>query len=364
MRIGGNHVGLDSPPFIIAEMSGNHGGVLERALQIVDAAAAAGAHALKLQTYTADTMTLDIREGDFLISEQDNLWSGRSLYDLYEQAHTPWEWHEPIFERAREHGLAGFSSPFDASAVDFLEDLDVPAYKIASLENTDLPLIEAVASTGRPVIISTGLATLSEIDQAVSTARAAGCRDLVLLKCTSSYPSDPSESNLRSIPELRRLFGCEVGLSDHTLGIGAAVASVALGGSVIEKHVVLDRAAGDVDGAFSLEPPELQQLVTETETAWRSLGKVAFGPQPSEATSLRLRRSLYVTRDLPAGHRVGRDDVRAIRPGAGLSPAHLDDVLGQALATDVLRGTPVGWDLFRPPGPVEGISGPTDDRPR
>jgi N-acetylneuraminate synthase len=345
MKIAGRPVGLDAPPFIIAELSGNHNGSLDRALAIVDAAAATGAHALKIQTYTADTMTLDIREREFVIADPKSPWAGRSLYDLYEEAHTPWDWHAPIFERARRHGMIPFSTPFDFSAVDFLETLDAPCYKIASFENTDLPLIRKVAATGKPIIVSTGMATLGEIDALVRAAREAGCRDLVLLKCTSSYPASPVNSNIRTIPALREAFGCEVGLSDHTLGVGIAVASVALGAAVIEKHFTLARADGGVDAAFSLEPAEMRALVEETHRAWEGLGSVSFGAGEAEAGSKTFRRSLYFVRDLPAGAIIGPNDVRAIRPGNGLPPSAADLVLGRTLRSPVTRGTPVGWDV-------------------
>jgi N-acetylneuraminate synthase len=345
MRIEGREVGPHAPPFVIAELSGNHNGSLERALAIVDAAAASGAHALKIQTYTADTMTLDIRHGEFVISDPASPWAGRSLYDLYEEAHTPWEWHAPIFGRARSHGMIPFSTPFDHSAVDFLETLDAPCYKIASFENTDLPLIRRVAATGKPIIVSTGMATLGEIDALVRAARDAGCRDLVLLKCTSSYPASPANSNIRTIPALREAFGCEVGLSDHTLGVGVAVASVALGATVIEKHFTLSRADGGVDSAFSLEPAEMGALVEETLRAWQGLGTVSFGAGEAESGSKVFRRSLYFVRDLPAGAVVAPGDFRAIRPGHGLPPSAADQVLGRTLRRAVTRGTPVGWDL-------------------
>ena len=271
INIGGRPIGQEHPPFVIAEMSGNHNQSLERALEIVEAAAKAGAHAIKLQTYTADTITLDVRGGSFEINDSNSLWAGKNLYDLYKQAHTPWHWHGPIIERARELGILCFSSPFDESAVDFLENLNVPAYKIASFENNHLPLIRKAASTGKPLIISTGMATLGELDQAVSTAREAGCNQLILLKCTSTYPATPENTNISTIPHLKKLFGVEVGLSDHTLGVGVSVASVALGASIIEKHFTLSRADGGVDSAFSLEPHELNSLVVESERAWQAL---------------------------------------------------------------------------------------------
>ncbi|HEY1312449.1 MAG TPA: pseudaminic acid synthase [Steroidobacteraceae bacterium] len=346
IRIGKHEVGEGAPPFIIAEMSGNHNGSLSRALEIVDAIAASGAHALKLQTYTADTMTIDVAEREFVIRNPESPWFGRNLHALYEEAHTPWKWHKPLFQRAREHGLAAFSSAFDGTAVDFLESLDVPAFKIASFENRDLDLIRRVARTGKPVIISTGLATLAEIDAAVRAVHEAGGHDLVLLKCTSNYPADPSSSNLRTIPYLRDLYRCEVGLSDHTLGIAVATASVACGATVIEKHVTLDRASGGVDSTFSLEPPELKQLVESCRMAWLALGSVQTLPTAEEIPSLVFRRSLYVCTDLAAGDALTRENLRAIRPGNGLPPQHLSMLLGKRVNRTVPRGTPMSWDLI------------------
>lgn len=347
IQIDGRKVGLGHRPFIIAEMSGNHNQSLGRALEIVDAAAAAGAHALKLQTYTADTMTLDIRDGDFLIDDPKSLWDGRNLYDLYEEAHTPWEWHKPLFERARKLGMVPLSTPFDDTAVDLLESLDCACYKIASFECTDLPLIRRVARTGRPMIISTGMASVAEIGETVSAAREAGCNDIVLLKCTSTYPATPDKTNILTIPNLRQTFGCEVGLSDHTMGVGVAVAAVALGATVIEKHFTLARADGGVDSAFSLEPAELNALVVETERAWQSLGRVSYGTSSAqEAKSLAYRRSLYVTKDVKKGELLTSANIRAIRPGFGLAPKWLDTVLGRRAAADVKRGTPVSWDIL------------------
>lgn len=338
-------LGRSTAPFIIAEMSGNHNHSLERALAIVEGAAKSGAHALKIQTYTPDTMTLDINQGEFRISDPKSLWAGRSLYELYGEAYTPWDWHRPIFDRARELGLIAFSTPFDDSAVDLLESLDVPCYKIASFENTDLPLIRRVAATGKPLIISIGMATVAELDETVRAARAAGCAEIVLLKCTSTYPATPENSNLLTIPHLRDLFGCEVGLSDHTMGVGVSVASVALGATVIEKHFTLSRADGGVDSAFSMEPAEMAQLVVETERAWQALGAVTYGPTEAEKKSLQYRRSLYVVKDLRAGDVLSKDNVRAIRPGLGLSPKYLDLVLGRKVSRDVSRGTAVDWSL-------------------
>lgn len=346
ISVGNRVVGPTHPPLIIAEMSGNHNRSLDRALAIVDAAAQAGAHAVKFQTYTADTMTLDLGEGDFVIRDQDSLWAGRSLYELYDEAHTPWVWHKPLFDRCRTHGMLAFSTPFDETAVDFLESLDVPCYKIASFENTDLPLIRKVAATGKPIIMSTGMASLGELDESVRTVREAGCTGLVLLKCTSTYPADPSDSNLRTIPHMRELFQCEVGLSDHTLGIGAAVASVALGASVIEKHFTLSRADGGVDAAFSLEPNELQRLIEETRHAWQSLGSIRYGPTGGERASLVFRRSLYITQDMRAGDQFSTQTLRALRPGFGLPTRYLEFFLGRTVRRDIKRGTPLSWELL------------------
>lgn len=346
INIGGRMIGEQHPPFVIAEMSGNHNQSLDRALEIVEAAARAGAHAIKLQTYTADTMTLDIKTGDFYIDDPKSLWHGYSLYDLYKEAHTPWEWHKPIFDKCKELGILCFSTPFDETAVDFLESLDVPCYKIASFENTDLPLIRKVASTGKPMIISTGMAAISELDEMVRAAKEAGCNDLILLKCTSTYPATPTNTNIRTIPHLKQLFGCEAGLSDHTMGVGVAVASVALGATVIEKHFTLERADGGVDSTFSLEPAEMASLVVETERAWQSLGKVAYGATEAEKSSVRFRRSLYVSKDMEAGEAFTKDNVRAVRPGFGLPPKHFDFVLGRNARTAIKKGTPVSWDLI------------------
>lgn len=333
-------------PFIIAEMSGNHNQSLARALAIVDAAADAGAHAIKLQTYTADTLTMDMRTADFTIADKGSLWQGRNLYDLYKEAYTPWEWHRQIFAHAHDRGLVAFSSPFDETAVDFLESLDVPAYKIASFENVHLPLIRKAAATGKPLIISTGMATLEELDDAVGAARGAGCRDLVLLKCTSTYPATPENTNLLTIPELRSRYDCEIGLSDHTMGVGVAVAAVALGASVIEKHFTLARADGGVDSAFSLEPHELEALVLETGRAAAAMGKVSFGPTDAEKKSLVFRRSLYAAKDIEAGESLTAESVRIIRPGHGLPPKEFNNVIGRRARSRIKRGTPLSWDLI------------------
>ncbi|MGZ8222514.1 MAG: pseudaminic acid synthase [Methylobacter sp.] len=347
VKIAGRSIGRGHAPFIIAEMSGNHNQSLERALEIVDAAAKTGAHALKIQTYTPDTMTLDLDEREFHISDAKSLWAGASLSQLYGEAYTPWEWHKPIFDRARERGIIAFSTPFDDTAVDFLESLDAPCYKIASFENTDLPLIRRVAATGKPLIISTGMATVAELDETVRAARGAGCKDLVLLKCTSTYPATPENTNILTIPHMRELFGCEVGLSDHTMGIGVSVAGVALGATVVEKHFTLNRAEGGVDSTFSMEPDEMAQLVLETERAWQALGQVSYGPTEAERKSLQFRRSLYIVQDLKAGDVLTRENVRAIRPGLGLPTKYLEQLLGKSVKHTVKKGTALGWELIK-----------------
>lgn len=346
ISIAGVPIGRGNRPYIIAEMSGNHNQSLDRALAIVDAAAKTGAQALKLQTYTADTITLDVRGGDFEIADKNSLWAGKNLHDLYKQAYTPWEWHKPIMERANALGMACFSSPFDETAVDFLEQLNVPAYKVASFENNHLPLIRKVASTGKPVIISTGMATLAELDEAVRTARDAGCRDLVLLKCTSTYPATPENSNILTIPHMRALFGCEIGLSDHTMGVGVAVAAVAHGASLIEKHFTLARSDGGVDSAFSLEPAEMAALVVETERAAAGLGQVTYGPTEAEKKSLIFRRSIYISEDVKAGDAFTLQNLRIVRPGHGMSPRLYEQLLGKHAARDAAKGTPLDWSLI------------------
>lgn len=345
MQIDQRQVGPGVGPFIVAEMSGNHNKSLVRAMEIVEAAAKAGVHGLKIQTYTPDTMTIDLDDREFRIRDSNSPWEGTSLYRLYGEAYTPWEWHQPIFDRARELGIVAFSTPFDNTAVDFLESLNAPCYKIASFENTDVPLISRAAATGKPLIISTGMATVAELDESVRAARDAGCRDLILLKCASTYPAPPEDTNLLTLPHLRELFDCEVGLSDHTMGVGVSVAAVALGASVIEKHFTLSRADGGVDSTFSMEPAEMAQLVVETERAWQALGQVRYGPTEAEKKSLQFRRSLYVVQDLRAGDVLTRDNVRAIRPGLGLPPKYLGQVLGKAVKQDVKRGTALGWEL-------------------
>lgn len=345
--IGDRKIGAGDPPLIVAEMSGNHNQSLERALEIVDAAAQAGAHAMKLQTYTADTMTLNVNSREFRIEDPKSLWNGRSLYELYEEAHTPWEWHKPIADRCREHGMMFFSTPFDSTAVDFLESLKVPCYKVASFEATDLPLIKRIAATGKPVIMSTGMATEQEIKEAVDTARSAGCRDLVILKCTSTYPASPANTNIITIPDMRERFQTMVGLSDHTMGIGVAVASVALGAVLIEKHFTLRRADGGVDSAFSMEPHEMKALVEETKRAWESLGKVNYGPTEREKPSLQFRRSIFVAKDMKKGEAFTEETIRIVRPGHGLAPKHFSNILGKKAGKDLKIGTPLSWELVQ-----------------
>ncbi len=346
IKIAGREIGFNHPPFVIAEMSGNHNQSLERALEIVEAAAKTGAHALKIQTYTPDTMTLDLDDREFHIGDPKSLWAGTSLYKLYGEAYTPWDWHKAIFDRAHELGMIAFSTPFDDTSVDFLESLDVPCYKIASFENTDLPLIRRVAETGKPLIISTGMASIAELDDTVKAARESGCKDLILLKCTSTYPAAASNTNILTIPHMRELFRCQVGLSDHTMGVGVSVASVALGATVIEKHFTLNRADGGVDSAFSMEPAEMNQLVVESERAWQALGHVAYGPTDAEKKSLQYRRSLYIVKALKAGDLLTKDNLRAIRPGLGLPTKYQEIVLGKIVKKDVALGTPLTWDLL------------------
>ena len=341
--IGDRKIGSNHTPFVIAEMSGNHNHSLERALAIVDAAANSGAHAIKLQTYTPDTMTI---EGVHFIEDPNSLWKNRELYDLYREAYTPWEWHQALFDRAQERGILAFSSPFDETAVDFLETLETPAYKIASFENTDIPLLKKVAATGKPVIMSTGVATIAEIDEAVRTLKAHGCEDIILLKCTSTYPATPESTNLRTIPHLAQLFELPVGLSDHTMGIGASVAAVALGACVIEKHFTLRRADGGVDSAFSLEPQELQALVIESERAFLALGNIQYGVQKAETKSRQYKRSIYVSKDIAEGDSFSKENIKVIRPNNGLEPKYLDQVLGKTAKTAIKAGTPLTWELL------------------
>ncbi|MFN3883359.1 MAG: pseudaminic acid synthase [Rhodocyclaceae bacterium] len=344
LEIAGRKLGEGFPPYLIAELSANHNGSLERALATLEAAQRAGAHAVKLQTYTADTMTLDCDLPDFRI--HGGLWDGYTLYALYQEAHTPFEWHRALFDHARKLGITIFSTPFDESAVELLERLDAPAYKIASFEATDLPLIRAVARTGKPLILSTGMASLEEIGEAVDTARSNGCREIVLLHCVSSYPAPIDQANLRTIPALARRFGVPVGLSDHTLGTTAAVAAVALGACVIEKHFTLSRAEKGPDSAFSMEPEEFARLRAETQLAWQALGSGDFVRPAAESGSKVFRRSIYFVRDLPAGAIVGPEDIRRIRPGFGLPPKHFDALIGRRLKVAVKRGTATRWEMF------------------
>ena len=344
--IGEKKIGINHPPFIVAEMSGNHNHSLEKALKIVEAAHEAGVHALKLQTYTADTITIDSSGDIFKISDPKSLWKGQTLYGLYQQAYTPWEWHEPIFNRCRELGLIAFSTPFDETAVDFLEDLNVPAYKIASFENNHLPLIKKVASTGKPVLLSTGMATISELDDAVSTIFDSGCHDIVLLKCTSTYPAAPDDANLKTIPHLRELFNTEVGLSDHTLGIGVSLSSIALGATVIEKHFTLSRSEKGVDSAFSMEPNEMKMIVEETYKAWQALGVVNYRVTEKEKSSTRFRRSIFAVKDIKEGEKFTVKNLRVIRPGDGLSPKHYENLLNKKAAHNIKRGTPMRLDFI------------------
>ncbi|MED4534083.1 pseudaminic acid synthase [Metabacillus fastidiosus] len=339
--IEGVKIGPCYKPFIIAEMSGNHNQSLKRALEIVEIAAKSGVHALKIQTYTADTMTLDIKKPDFQINDKDSLWDGQNLYQLYQQAYTPWEWHKPIFDRARKLGMIPFSTPFDETAVDFLEGLDVPLYKIASFENNDIPLIQKVASTGKPMIISTGMATVAELDETVRVARESGCQNLILLKCTSTYPATPENTNISTIPHLRELFDVQVGLSDHTMGTGVSVAGVALGATVIEKHFTLCREDGGVDSAFSMEPDEMKTLVQETERAWQAIGKITYGPTEKEKASLKFRRSIYVVKDIKAGEEFTKENIKVVRPGYGLAPKYYKQVLGKVAKKDMKVGDPI-----------------------
>lgn len=337
-------------PFIIAEMSGNHNQSLDRALQIVDAAAEAGVDAVKLQTYTADTMTIDSDRPEFIIDDPKSLWCGRKLYDLYKEAHTPWEWHKPIFERCKERGVMGFSTPFDDTAVEFLESLSVLMYKIASFEIVDIPLIKKVASTGKPMLISTGMATVEEIQEAVDAARSGGCEDITLLKCTSTYPADPKNSNILMIPDMKERFGCRVGISDHTMGVGVSVASVGLGAEVIEKHFTIRRSDGGVDSAFSMEPEEMKHLVRECKNAYLSLGEIKYGPINAEKDSLKFRRSLYAVKDIEKGETFTEENIRSIRPGYGLNPKYYSQIIGKRASKEIRRGCPIAFDRYEQQG--------------
>jgi pseudaminic acid synthase len=345
--IGTRKVGPNHPPLIVAEVSGNHNGSLENALKLVDEAKKAGVHAIKLQTYTPDTITLDVREGEFLVSDPKSLWKGRNLYDLYQEAHTPWEWHKPIFDHCKKLGLIAFSTPFDETAVDFLEELNVPCYKIGALEIVDLPLIKKAAQTGKPLIISIGAATLAETGEAVEVARKAGCKDIILLKCNKVYPAQPIDCHLRTLPHLANCFNTLVGLSDHTLSLGVAIASVALGGCLIEKHFTFSRAEGGIDSAFSSEPAEFKALVEESKSAWEALGRIQYDPLESEKLELTFRPSLYFVEDIAAGVIVQSHHIRSVRPGKGLPIKEIDHVIGLKLLESVKKGTPVSWKVFK-----------------
>jgi pseudaminic acid synthase len=347
---GGKKIGLQYRPFIIAELSCNHNQSLPRALEIVEAAAKAGAQALKLQTYTPDTLTLDVKTEEFMLRQDDNLWKGYSLHGLYKLAYTPWEWHRPIMEKAKELGMVCFSAPFDETAVEFLEKLDCPAYKITSFEMNHIPLIRLAASTKKPLFISTGMASKEEIEEAVTTAQDAGCKDIIILKCTSAYPAKVEDANLLTIPDMRKSFpGCEVGLSDHTLGLAVPLAAIAHGATVVEKHLTLRRADGGLDSDFSIEPEELQTMVVETERAWQSLGSVRYGALKSEGPSMQERRSLYIAEDMKAGETLTKTNLRCIRPSYGLHPRYYDYVLGKKLLKNTVKGTPLSWDLIDAP---------------
>lgn len=347
IKIGHITISPNHKPFVIAEMSGNHNQSLDRAFALVDAAAEAGAHALKLQTYTADTITFNSKSDEFVIKDQNSIWKNQNLHQLYQQAYTPWEWHKPIFDRAKSLGMVAFSSPFDLTSVEFLESLDVPCYKIASFENTDHILLKRVAQTGKPVIMSTGVSSVADIQESVKVLRANGCTELVLLKCTSTYPATPESTNLRTIPHLRELHNCQVGLSDHTMGIGASVAAVALGAVVLEKHFTLRRADGGVDSVFSLEPEELKNLVDESERAFLAMGKVSYELSEKEQKSLQFKRSLYVVEDMKMGDSFTPQNVRSIRPAYGLHTRYYEDILDNTASKDIQAGTALAWELIR-----------------
>ena len=344
ITIAGRRIAADEAPYVIAEMSANHNGNIETAFKIIEAAKQAGADAVKLQTYRPDTITLNCDTEDFRI--HGGLWDGRTLYELYEEAHMPWEWHAPLFAHARKHGITIFSSPFDNTAVDLLEDLNAPAYKIASFEAVDLPLIKYVASTGKPMIISTGMADAEEIQEAIDAAREGGCKELAILHCVSGYPAPAEDYNLRTIPDMIQRFGLVTGLSDHTLDNTTAITSVAMGASIIEKHFTLDRKGGGPDDSFSLEPTELAALCKDSKTAWAALGKVDYGRKSSEEDNVKFRRSLYFVKDLKAGDVITADAVRSVRPGFGVAPKYYETVLGKRINCDTFVGTPLAWDLL------------------
>lgn len=345
MKIKNKIISNKNKPFIVAEMSGNHNQSINNALKLVRAAAKSGVDCLKLQTYTPDTLTLNVNKKGFIIKDKKSLWKGKKLYSLYKKAYTPWEWHKPIFEYAKKLGLICFSTPFDNSAVDFLEKLNVPAYKIASFENTDLPLIKKVIKTGKPVIISTGMANLRELKETVSFIKDHGCKNFALLKCTSQYPANPKYSNILTIPNMKKLFGCEIGISDHTLGIGTSIAAVSHGASIIEKHFTINRKNGGVDSSFSLEPQEMKSLVIESKRAWESLGSIKYGPTKGEKKSIQFRRSLYVAEDIKKGEIFTSKNLRIVRPGYGIQPKYYEKMLGKKAKKNTKKGTPVSWNL-------------------
>lgn len=344
ITIAGRRIAADEAPYVIAEMSANHNGNIETAFKLIEAAKQSGADAVKLQTYRPDTITLNCDSEDFRI--HGGLWDGRTLYELYEEAHMPWDWHGPLFAHARKHGITIFSSPFDNTAVDLLEDLNAPAYKIASFEAVDIPLIKYVASTGKPMIISTGMADAAEIQEAIDAAREGGCKELAILHCVSGYPAPAEDYNLRTIPDMIQRFGLSVGLSDHTLDNTTAITGVAMGASIIEKHFTLDRSGGGPDDSFSLEPAELAALCKDSKTAWAALGRIDYGRKSSEQGNVKFRRSLYFVKDMKSGEVVARDSIRSVRPGFGLSPKHFDVVLGKRINRDVSAATPITWDVL------------------
>tara|TARA_B100000029_G_scaffold508916_1_gene596881 strand:- start:1449 stop:2492 length:1044 start_codon:yes stop_codon:yes gene_type:complete len=346
MKISNRKIDINHPPFLIAEMSGNHNKSINRALKIVSEAAKNGADIIKLQTFKPETLTIDSNKKDFLINDKKSLWNGKKLYDLYKETHTPWEWHKPIIDEAKKHNLLWFSSPFDETAVDFLEDLNIPAYKVASFENTDFNLIKKIASTKKPMIISTGMASLNDLKLLIECIKDYNINDFALLKCTSSYPAPPNDANILTIPDMRNKFNCEIGLSDHTLGIGVALTAVAHGASIIEKHLTLKRSEGGLDSAFSIEPNELYYLRNETEKSWLALGKVFYGPTKSELNSLKYKRSIYVTDDVKVGDVLTINNVRVIRPGYGIEPIHFDKILGKKFKKNLEKGTPLSWELI------------------
>ena len=344
LSIGGRLIGENHPPFIIAEMSGNHNQSLNKALEMVQCAKNCGADAIKLQTYTADTITLNVRNKEFVVNDSESPWNGQNIHALYKSAYTPWEWHKPIMNKAEEIGLLCFSSPFDETAVDFLEELHVPAYKIASFENNHLPLIAKAASTNKPLIISSGMASIGEIEAAVSTAKANGCKDIIILKCTSTYPADPKNTNIKTIENMRRVFDLEVGISDHTLGIGVSIASVALGATVIEKHFTLNREEGGVDSQFSLEPDELAALVDEAKRAWEALGNIQYGSTKAEEESRRHRRSIYASANIKKDEILTANNTKIVRPGYGLAPKYYELIIGSRATKDIDYGEAIKWE--------------------